>query len=134
MGNNKICITVIWRKSMIGEKLRNLRKNSGITQADLAKQIGLSPSAIGMYEQGRREPDSETLVKLAKKFKVSVDYLVGVEQTRKFEKIDELAKKIEKILRRKRKKSSKIEEFDDKTIEMIVNAVKEGIHQALKEE
>ena len=119
---------------MIGEKLRNLRKNSGITQADLAKQIGLSPSAIGMYEQGRREPDSETLVKLAKKFKVSVDYLVGVEQTRKFEKIDELAKKIEKILRRKRKKSSKIEEFDDKTIEMIVNAVKEGIHQALKEE
>ena len=123
---------------MIGEKLRNLRKNAGMTQADLAKKIGMSPSAIGMYEQGRREPDSEILVKFSKIFNVSVDFLVGIEKKKhskkKLVKIDELAKKIEKILRKSGKKSAKSNEIDDLTIEKIVKAVKDGIEQSLKED
>lgn len=48
-----------------------------MTQRQLADVINLSPSTIGMYESGRRDPDSATLRKLAEYFGVSVDYLLG---------------------------------------------------------
>ena len=59
---------------MFNVKLRRLRKKSKQTQAQLAKKLSVSPSTIGMYEQGRREPDSATLLKIANLFKVSVDF------------------------------------------------------------
>ena len=50
---------------MFGKKLKMLRKKNRLTQANLAKKLNISPSTIGMYEQGRREPDSAMLVKIA---------------------------------------------------------------------
>ena len=44
-------------------KLKKLRENRGMTQAELGKALDISPSAIGMYEQGRRIPDISTLKK-----------------------------------------------------------------------
>lgn len=58
--------------------MKQLRKEKKISQGELAKQLGISASTIGMYEQGRRDPDTQTLLKLAKALDVSVDYLVGV--------------------------------------------------------
>ena len=55
---------------MFGKKLKMLRKKAGFTQANLAKKLGISPSSVGMYEQGRREPDSVMLVKIAELFDV----------------------------------------------------------------
>lgn len=49
-----------------------------MTQADLAKLLGIAASTIGMYEQGRRNPDTKTLTLLAEFFDVSVDYLLGI--------------------------------------------------------
>ena len=43
-------------KETLSEKLKKLRMKSGLTQAELAEKIKVSPSSIGMYEQGRREP------------------------------------------------------------------------------
>ena len=57
-------------------RLKELRENRNLTQAELAKLLKVSPSAIGMYEQGRRDPDSSTLKKLSVLFNVSVDYLL----------------------------------------------------------
>lgn len=57
-------------------RLKELRENRNLTQAELAKLLKVSPSAIGMYEQGRRDPDSTTLKKLSVIFNVSVDYLL----------------------------------------------------------
>ena len=57
--------------------LKELRAQKGITQTDLAKSLGVSASAIGMYEQGRREPDNETLIAIANFFRVTTDYLLG---------------------------------------------------------
>lgn len=57
--------------------LKELRENKGLTQSELAKILSVSPSSIGMYEQGRREPDSETLRKLSSFFNVTIDYLLG---------------------------------------------------------
>ena len=57
--------------------LRELRTQKGLTQAELSKTLQVSASSIGMYEQGRREPDNETLGKIANYFNVTTDYLLG---------------------------------------------------------
>ena len=47
-----------------------------MSQSELAQRLQVSPSAIGMYEQGRREPSVSTLIALAQCFRVSLDYLL----------------------------------------------------------
>ncbi len=57
------------------EVFQNLRKSKGMTQEELAKALGTSRSAIGMYENGKREPAFEMEEKIADYFNVSLDYL-----------------------------------------------------------
>ena len=54
-----------------------LRAARGYTQTEMAKLLGVSRSTIGMYETGLREPDFETLEKIADFFNVDIDYLLG---------------------------------------------------------
>ena len=61
---------------MIGQRIAALRKNAHLSQAELARVLGVSPSAVGMYEQGRREPSAASLVALAQVFGVTTDYLL----------------------------------------------------------
>lgn len=61
---------------MIGPRIAALRKDAGMSQAELARALQVSPSAVGMYEQGRREPSADTLVQLSRIFHVSTDYLL----------------------------------------------------------
>ncbi len=56
---------------------KRLRTSSGLTQVEIAEQLGISRSTIGMYETGAREPDFETLEKIADFFNVDTDYLLG---------------------------------------------------------
>lgn len=58
-------------------KLNELRKKRNLSQAKLAKELGLVRSTICQYEKGNRQPDQETLIKIADFFNVSVDYLLG---------------------------------------------------------
>ena len=58
------------------EMLEKLRKERGLTQEDLAKLTGLKRSAIGMYENGKREPSIEVLEIFANFFNVSMDVLL----------------------------------------------------------
>ena len=58
----------------INEKLKLLRKERGLTQSDVGKAIGQERSTIACYETGKRSPDLATLEKLAKLFKVTLDY------------------------------------------------------------
>ena len=60
-------------------RLEELRVAKGLSQAELANLIDVSPSTIGMYEQGRRFPEVNTLMKLADFFNVPIDYLLGRE-------------------------------------------------------
>lgn len=62
---------------MFGKRLRDLREDHDLKQKDLAKILGVSDRTIGMYEQERREPSLELLVKIADYFDVSLDYLLG---------------------------------------------------------
>ena len=61
---------------MLGARIALLRRNAGMSQSQLAGQLKISPSAVGMYEQGRREPSAEILVAMARIFGVTVDYLL----------------------------------------------------------
>ena len=61
------------------EKLKSLREEKGLSQVELSAVFGVDKSTIAKYETGGREPDLETLVKFAKYFKVSTDYLLGLE-------------------------------------------------------
>jgi len=60
-----------------GRILKNLRKDRGDTQADLAKYLGISRSAISMYESGEREPNFGTLEAIADYFNVNMNFLLG---------------------------------------------------------
>lgn len=63
------------------EVLKYLRKRDNLTQEELAQKLGISAAAIGLYEQKRRSPDNELLQKIAKLFRVSIDYLLGFDST-----------------------------------------------------
>lgn len=65
---------------MFHKKLRELRKAKKITQSQLGKELGISASTVGMYEQGRRFPDAETIKKITAFFNVSSDYMYGKER------------------------------------------------------
>ncbi len=59
------------------DKIRELRLARNLTQLDVAKGTGLSPSAIGMYEQGRRNPSYEVLENFADFFNVDMSTLIS---------------------------------------------------------
>lgn len=62
---------------MLGIRIAALRREAGLSQAQLAQKLQISPSAMGMYEQGRREPSLQLLGQMAKVFGVSTDYLIN---------------------------------------------------------
>jgi len=59
------------------ERLRDLRKASGLTQKQLAQDLELGESTVSMYEQGSREPDFELLTRITDYFNVDVNFLLG---------------------------------------------------------
>lgn len=66
------------------EILQDLREDRDISRKEMASYLNISLSTLGMYEQGRREPNIEMLIRIADYFNVSLDFLVG----RDFTKID----------------------------------------------
>lgn len=64
----------------IGKIISKLRNERGLTQRELAKILGVSNGAIGMWETQKREPDLDTVKKMTSFFNVTADYLIGNEQ------------------------------------------------------
>ena len=58
-------------------KLKELREASNITQIELAKILNVSNTTISNWERGYREPDINSLIKIADYFNVSLDYLLN---------------------------------------------------------
>ncbi len=65
-----------------GSRLKELRKQSGLTQQQLADRIGVTKSVISFYELRERSPSPDVLAKLSYIFHVSTDYLLGIERVR----------------------------------------------------
>ena len=65
----------------LAERVKELRKGEGISQAKLADAIGVDEAFIGLIETGKRKVSVDTLFLLAKHFDVSADYLLGLKDT-----------------------------------------------------
>jgi len=65
---------------LLSEKLYKLRKNSGLSQEQLAEQLNVSRQAISKWESGTAVPESEKLITISNYFGVSVDYLLKDEE------------------------------------------------------
>lgn len=59
-------------------RLRELRKERGLTQGQVAGRLGVTPSMVSAYENGIRQPSYEVLIKIARLYGVSSDYLLGI--------------------------------------------------------
>lgn len=85
---------------MLGQRLRQLRRQRRKTQEEVARALGLKRARYSHYENGRNEPDAELLQKMAAYFDVSVDYLLGNESNDENNKSDlnviDLLKEIKK--------------------------------------
>lgn len=62
---------------MFNDRLKNLRNARGESQDEVATTLGISQSRYQNYESNKREPDAVLLIKIAKHFGVSIDYLLG---------------------------------------------------------
>ncbi len=60
--------------------LKDLRQEKNVGQIELAKSVGVSKGIISLWENGLREPNMFSLIKLAQYFDVSIDFLVGLEK------------------------------------------------------
>lgn len=62
---------------MLPDRLKELRKEKGVSQADIAEYLGISKAAYGFYEAGRNMPSVDILISIAEYFAVSTDYLLA---------------------------------------------------------
>lgn len=108
---------------MVCENIRKLRIAHNMTQWELGETLGISASAVGMYEQGRRQPDTKTLVKLSKIFSVSVDEILN---GKKYEDINIFCEEFLKTLS-KREFTLENEKLSKDEISLIENAVRVGV-------
>lgn len=61
-----------------GKKLKGLRTGQKLTQSQLASQLGVAKSVVSYYETGDRYPSYDVLIKIAKVFHTTTDYLLDV--------------------------------------------------------
>ena len=64
----------------IGETIKSLRIENNLTQTELASQLFISQDTISLWERNKSLPDVKSVIKLASIFKVSTDYILGVEK------------------------------------------------------
>ena len=66
---------------MIADRIKQLRETAGLSQAALAKRLGITRSSVNAWEMEITVPSTQYIVELARLFKVSTDYLLGVDTT-----------------------------------------------------
>ena len=67
---------------ILAKRIRELRKESGLSQADAAKAVGIATPTYVRYEYDQREPMAPTILALAKLYHVPTDYLFGLTDKR----------------------------------------------------
>ena len=76
---------VMFLSGVIETKLRELRRQKGVTQKEVATAVGCTATVYSRYEREEREPDISTLCSLAAYFEVSIDSLIGYSNKQKSE-------------------------------------------------
>lgn len=68
---------------LFAKRLRELRKEKGLSQVELGEQLGYGCTAISSYETGRNEPSYTDLIRICEVPDVSADYILGISDLRK---------------------------------------------------
>lgn len=66
---------------VIADRIKLLREQNGYTQTELAKKLGITRSSVNAWEMGISIPSTQYLVEISSIFKVSTDYLLGINET-----------------------------------------------------
>lgn len=82
-----------------GELLKSLRVSEGLTQKQLADKLGISKNAVSYYEKSLRCPSSDVLIRVARVFRVSADFLLGLDNDKQTFDLSELNEKEREFLR-----------------------------------
>lgn len=77
---------------MLNERIKELRVARGLSQVELAEKIGISKQSVSNWENDNIQPSIEMLIKIARTFSVSTDYLLG-EDERTFLEVSHLSQK-----------------------------------------
>lgn len=77
---------------MLNERIKELRVAHGLSQVELAEKIGISKQSVSNWENDNIQPSIEMLIKIARTFSVSTDYLLG-EDERTFLEVSHLSQK-----------------------------------------
>lgn len=88
------------------QRLTNLRESQNLSKAETARRLEIPVSTYSNYEYGNREPDFETLNRIAKHYHVTVDYLLGNDDAESKKQTVDLAKDPEVLLYNGRKVST----------------------------
>lgn len=105
------------------ERFTLLRKESRLTQEEIAKRLGVSKGTIGNYESGAREPkDFETLEMIADFFNCDIDFLIGRKNTRPEYTLEEMT--IIELYR-------KADDYDKATVKQVLSRYKEDTASAV---
>lgn len=83
----------------LGDRLKQLRAKKDITQGVVADVVGISRATYAHYEINKREPDFETLKKMADFFNVSTDYLLGHQVDRVDLQLSEVGEEVRALAR-----------------------------------
>lgn len=67
--------------NLVALRIKKLREKRDMTQTELAKRLGITRSSVNAWEMGITVPSTQYIVQLAKLFRVSTDYLLGVEDS-----------------------------------------------------
>ncbi|MBQ7236342.1 MAG: helix-turn-helix transcriptional regulator [Clostridia bacterium] len=109
---------------MIGDILKSLRIDNGLTQKELSEKLNIGQATIACYENGQREPHISNLNAYADFFECSIDYLVGradelgcvtidIKNTSSFKREKSNEKLIDKISKLNKEKRDKVEGYVD---------------------
>lgn len=74
----------------VNKALRRFREEFGLSQKDVADQLGILPQAYSRYETGKFQPKVNDLLKLAATYNVSTDYLLGLSNAPQPSRVDEV--------------------------------------------
>lgn len=94
-------------------KLREIRLQNGISQAKLAKTLGVARTTITNYESGESKPDIEMIMNIAKYFNVSTDYLLDFNQEQEKKEPEKVEFKTDRFTKKQKEILRYVERLDD---------------------
>ncbi len=101
--------------SPFSRKIKKIRLEHGISQKDLAKDLGISRSCLANYETGKRQPDNDMLIRIADRFDVLIDYLVDRSE---FQNLPVSTQDINECVRIKHKFKDRLDSLDLSSLDL----------------